>query len=204
MPMMEQERKIICRAGKLLFEKGFMQYNGGNISMRDPESGLVCIKPSGKPWCDMSPEDLIIVDLDGNVIEGDLKPSIETQMHTLVYKTYPAFHAVIHSHPVYVTAWSSKGREQLDAITVWPYRNEGPIKVAPFEPAGSEKLAQSAVEAMGDGVAAILQSHGLICAGKDMDDAAAVTFAIEATAKVACIAECISGESIYINEQMGW
>lgn len=201
--MMKEERQAIYDASKLLFEKDYMQYNGGNISIRDPKTNLICIKPSGRPYTQLRPEDLIIIDLDGNVVEGDAKPSYETPMHTLVYKSRPDINAVVHSHAPYATAWSTKGYTCLRAIVACLYLNKGAVRVAPYEQSGSIELAKSAVKAMGDDFAAILQNHGIICAGPNIDYALATTLSVEDAAKVACIAESMGGKTFYIDEQLG-
>ena len=80
--MLERQKEIVVEVGKYLFERGFTQLSGGNISVRDPQTNLVAIKPSGVAYGVMKPEDIIIVDINGNVVEGSLSPSIETGMHT--------------------------------------------------------------------------------------------------------------------------
>ena len=84
--MLERQKEIVVEVGKYLFERGFTQLSGGNISVRDPQTNLVAIKPSGVAYGVMKPEDIIIVDINGNVVEGSLSPSIETGMHTGVYR----------------------------------------------------------------------------------------------------------------------
>ena len=96
--MLERQKEIVVEVGKYLFERGFTQLSGGNISVRDPQTNLVAIKPSGVAYGVMKPEDIIIVDINGNVVEGSLSPSIETGMHTGVYRNRPDVNAVIHCH----------------------------------------------------------------------------------------------------------
>ena len=202
--LMEQQRKDIVRVGKLLYDRGLVQVCGGNISICDRETGMVAIKPSGKAYIDMQPEDVIIVDLDGKVIEGNSKPSIETQMHTGIYKARPDIKAVVHCHPPYAVAWSDKGKKYLRSPIAAMYMLNGAVMVAPYEGAGSKALAESAVKAIGDNYGCILQAHGVICGSAySVYQAMEMCYVIEDSSKIACISEMMGGDTFYIDKQLG-
>jgi L-ribulose-5-phosphate 4-epimerase len=201
--LMQSERESIVRTGRLLFDKGLVQLSGGNISIRDPKTNYVAIKPSGVAYIDMTPEQIIIMDLDMNVIEGTRKPSIESKMHTGIYKARSDIQAVVHCHPPFAVAWSIKGNKFLRSVIAAMYTTNGAVMIAPYEPAGSQALADSAVKAIGKDYAAILQSHGIICGGRDMKHALEMAFVIEDAAKISCIAEMLPGETCCIDEQLG-
>ena len=187
--MLERQKEIVVEVGKYLFERGFTQLSGGNISVRDPQTNLVAIKPSGVAYGVMKPEDIIIVDINGNVVEGSLSPSIETGMHTGVYRNRPDVNAVIHCHTPYVIAWSLK--------------NDGAIKVAPLEGAGSPNLAKAAVETLGPDYAIGLKGHGLLACGPDMKWALEAALVTEDAAKIACTCKAMGGETCFFDKELG-
>ena len=142
--MMEEERRQIVEVGKLLYDRGLVQMSGGNISIIDRKANLVAIKPSGAQYIHMKPEDIIIVDMDGNVVEGNKKPSIETFMHLGIYKKRLEINAVVHCHPVHAVAWSLK-HTYLPSVIAAQWALKGAVKVAPYEGAGTTGLADSAL-----------------------------------------------------------
>ena len=104
--LLEDCRRQIVSIGRYIFETGLTSKYSGNISIRDPESGLIAIKPSGIPWLSISEEDVVIIDMDGKCVEGERKPSIETPMHTAVYRFFPESMAVVHTHSKYGTGFA--------------------------------------------------------------------------------------------------
>lgn len=204
--LMKREREEIVEVGKLIYERGLVQMSGGNISMRDPETNLVAIKPSGGQYIHMKPEDIIIVDLDGNVVEGSRKPSIETAMHTGIYKARPDINAIVHCHPIHAVAWSNKTNNKvLRSVICAQYMLNGTVAVAPYEAAGSAGLAASAVKAIGeDGFGCILQAHGVICGSSgDIFRAAEMCYVIEDSCQISEIMAMLPGEDFYLDEQLG-
>jgi L-ribulose-5-phosphate 4-epimerase len=201
--LMTEERETIVRVGRLLYDKGLVQLSGGNISIRDPRTNYVAIKPSGVPYIDMTPEEVVIIDLDRNIIEGTKKPSIESKMHAGIYKARSDINAVVHCHPPFAVAWSIKGKKYLRSVIAAMFATNGAVIVAPYEGAGTQALADSAVKAIGNDYAAILQNHGIITGGRDMRHALEMAFVIEDAAKIACIAEMMPGETHYIDKELG-
>lgn len=202
--MMQKEREDIVRVGRLLYERGLVQWCGGNISIRDPETGHVAIKASGRAYMDAIPEDVIIVDLDGNVLEGTNKPSIETPMHTSIYKARPDINAIVHCHPPYAIAWSLKGHKYVHAMLTAQYLTKGPVMVAPYADAGTTDLAKYAVEGIGNDYATILKSHGVICGSpRDVFSAFDMCLVVEDACKIACICETMPGDTAYIDVELG-
>ena len=200
--MMQKEREDIVRVGKLLYERGLVQLCGGNISVRG-EGGRIAIKPSGMAYIDATPEDIVIIDMEGNVLEGSGKPSIETPMHTAIYKARPDINAIVHCHPPYAVAWSLKGKKCLHCVIVAMHMLGGAVMVAPYESAGSAGLARGAVEAIGERYACILQAHGVVAGSpKDVYHAMEQCFVVEDAAKISAVAESIPGETFYIDEQL--
>lgn len=109
--LLENLRKEVCAANKLLKEYALVVLTWGNVSAIDRESGLVVIKPSGVAYDDLSPENMVIVDLEGNVLEGELNPSSDTPTHLELYKAFPHIGSVVHTHSRWATIWSQLGQE---------------------------------------------------------------------------------------------
>ena len=103
--MLEQLKETVCRANLDLVRHGLVIFTWGNVSAIDRASGLVVIKPSGVSYDNMKPSDMVVVDLDGKVVEGDLNPSSDTPTHLVLYKAFPNIGGVVHTHSTYATAW---------------------------------------------------------------------------------------------------
>lgn len=109
--MLEALKQIVFEANLELPRQGLVKYTWGNVSQIDRESGLVVIKPSGVDYDVMKAEDMVVVDLDGNVVEGDLNPSSDTPTHVVLYKAFPEIGGVVHTHSTYATAWAQAGKD---------------------------------------------------------------------------------------------
>ncbi len=109
--LLENLRKEVCHANKLLKEYALVVLTWGNVSAIDRESGLVVIKPSGVAYDALTPENMVVLDLEGNIVEGDLNPSSDTPTHLELYKNFPHIGSVVHTHSRWATIWSQLGRE---------------------------------------------------------------------------------------------
>ena len=109
--MLEALKEKVCQANLDLVKHGLVIFTWGNVSAIDRESGLVVIKPSGVSYDDMKPSDMVVVDLEGKVVEGDLRPSSDTPTHVVLYKEFPEIGGVVHTHSTFATAWAQAGRD---------------------------------------------------------------------------------------------
>ena len=109
--MLEELKEKVCKANLDLVKHGLVIFTWGNVSAIDRETGLVVIKPSGVSYDDMKPSDMVVVDLEGNVVEGDLRPSSDTPTHLVLYKAFPEIGGVVHTHSTFATAWAQAGRD---------------------------------------------------------------------------------------------
>ncbi len=109
--MLEQLKKEVYEANMELPRRGLVTYTWGNVSGIDREKGLVVIKPSGVEYEDLKPEDLVVLDLDGNVVEGDLNPSSDTKTHLELYKAFPQLGGIVHTHSPHAVAWAQAGSD---------------------------------------------------------------------------------------------
>ena len=107
--MLEELKSRVCNANLDLVKHGLVIFTWGNVSAIDHETGLVVIKPSGVDYADMKPSDMVVVNLDGEVVEGELRPSSDTATHLEIYKAYPEVGGIVHTHSTYATAWAQAG-----------------------------------------------------------------------------------------------
>ena len=181
--LLQDLREQVVYYGRQMLQSGLTMHTGGNLSARDRESGLIAIKPSSKPYDLLKPEDITVIDLAGNVMDGPYKPSSEWPMHTLIYKTYPRACAVVHCHSIYATAAAAAGQEiPLFNHELCMYCSS-PVRVMPFEIPGSDALAESALRGFGsDNCVTLLQNHGPIAMGASLWHAFDAACAVEQAA----------------------
>ena len=118
--MLEALKESVCEQNHELPANGLVVGSGGNVSGRDPETGLVVIKPSGVKFAKLTPETMVVVDLDGNVIEGEMKPSVDTGIHLYIYRNREDVFGVAHTHSPYASSYAARGeriRAVMTAIT---------------------------------------------------------------------------------------
>jgi L-ribulose-5-phosphate 4-epimerase len=171
--MLKALRVEVCELHAELPRNNLVAWTSGNVSARDSQSGLVVIKPSGIKFQDLTPENMVIVDLDGNVIEGDFKPSSDTASHCYVYRHRPDVNGVVHTHSRYATAFAVLGREIPCVTTAMADEFGGPIPLGGFALIGGEEIGQKVIEAL-DGspsYACILQNHGVFAVGPTVEKA---------------------------------
>lgn len=169
--MLEKNKEAIVEYGKLIYERKLTPGTSGNLSIRDPETGLVAISPSGVPYFEMRPEDVVIVDLEGNVVEGALAPSSEKDLHLSFYRHRPDANAVVHTHSIYSTIFAVLHKPiQAVHYVIGDYQTSE-IPVAEYRLFGTAELAKSAMEAVGQSNAVLLENHGVVICGKSMPQA---------------------------------
>lgn len=196
----QEIREQVLNAALKSNELGLIHGTSGNISVRDKKDNVVAITPSGIAYGIMKVEDIAIVDIDGNWIDGNYKPSTETPMHTGILKNRKDFNAVVHTHSKFATIMSMKGKE-LPKATL-PSCAYYPIKsTTEFYPAGTLGLAETAIEGIGEkGDVVLLKNHGLIAGGKDINDALTCAEYTEEAAEISYLAALI-GYDEFISEK---
>jgi L-ribulose-5-phosphate 4-epimerase len=152
-----------------LVRNNLVAWTSGNVSARVPGSDLVVIKPSGVTYDDLRPELMVVVDLDGRRVEGDLSPSSDTDSHLYVYREMPEVGGVVHTHSSYATAWAAVGEPIPCVITAMADEFGGDIPVGPFALIGADDIGKGIVATLaGSRSSAILmQGHGVFTVGKD-------------------------------------
>ncbi|AYO30080.1 class II aldolase/adducin family protein [Biomaibacter acetigenes] len=164
-------KQEVVKIAKKADEMELCRHKSGNFSMIDRKEGLIYITPSGISREDLTPEKIIVVDLDGNIVEGTLHPSIETSMHITAYKIKPEARGVAHTHSRYSTIFACMGKEILPVSAEAILYGGKPVKVAEFAPPGSKELARTIIEPMKDSDVCLLKYHGVIAVGEDLEKA---------------------------------
>ncbi len=163
---LEQLRIEICRLHAELVANHLVAWTSGNVSGRDPETGLVVIKPSGVPYADLTPENMVVVDLEGHLVQGDLKPSSDTFAHVYVYRHRPEINGVVHTHSTFATAWAAAGKPIPAVLTAICDEFGGPIPVGAYARIGGDEIGREIIRSIGESPAILMKNHGVFTIGK--------------------------------------
>ncbi len=187
-------RQEVLKANLDLVRNGLVVWTGGNASARVPGADLLLIKPSGVDYDQLTPESMVVCDLHGNVVEGDLAPSSDTASHAYIYRHMPHVGGVTHTHSTYACAWAARGEAVPCVLTAMADEFGGPIPCAPFALIGDDTIGAAVVETLrtSHSVAVLLQNHGPFTIGKDVRSAV--------KAAVMCEDVC---RTVHISRQLG-
>jgi L-ribulose-5-phosphate 4-epimerase len=186
--MLEHLKEEVYRLHLELPKNRLVTWTGGNVSARDPETGLVVIKPSGIRYEELRPEHHVVVNLQGNVVEGTLKPSSDTASHLYIYRHRPDVNGVVHTHSPYATAFAALGRPIPVYLTAMGDEFGGPIPCAGFALIGDEKIGQQVVEHIGSSPAVLLKQHGVFTVGPTAEAAVKAAVMVEDVAHTVWLA----------------
>jgi len=164
--MLEALKEQLHKLHLELPKNGLVTWTGGNVSARDPETGLVVIKPSGVMYDDLRPEDHVVLDLEGDVVEGTLSPSSDTASHLYIYCHRPDVNGIVRTHSPYATAFAALNRPIPVYLTAIADEFGGPIPCAGFALIGGEEIGQQVIEHIGNSPAVLLKNHGVFTVGK--------------------------------------
>ncbi|WP_350347764.1 L-ribulose-5-phosphate 4-epimerase [Agromyces sp. G08B096] len=187
-------RAEVARLHGELTRYGLVVWTGGNVSGRVPGAELFVIKPSGVSYDELAPENMILCDLDGNVVEGtpgaERSPSSDTAAHAYVYRNMPEVGGVVHTHSTYATAWAARGEEIPCVITAMADEFGGPIPVGPFAIIGDDSIGRGIVETLRGhrSRAVLMQNHGPFTIGASAKDAVKAAVMVEDVARTVHLA----------------
>lgn len=199
--LLMKEREELVKFGQKLITSNLTTGSGGNISIYNREEGLIAITPSGMDYFETRVEDILVMDIDGNIKEGTLKASSETGMHLSFYKNREDANAVVHTHSKYATAVACMGWE-LKPVHYMVGLAGYDVKCAKYATYGSMELANNALEAIGDRNAVLLGNHGLLALGADVQSAFSVAEHLEFVAEIYCITKAMGEPKILTEENM--
>lgn len=189
----EDARRRLAALHTELTRNNLVAWTSGNISARISGSELVVIKPSGVTYDDLTPESMVVVDLEGNVVEGDLRPSSDTATHLYIYRNMPWVGGVVHTHSAYATAWAAHGRPIPCVLTAIADEFGGEIPVGPFARIGGEEIGKGVVETLHDhrSPAVLMRSHGVFTVGDTATGAVKAAVMCEDAARTVWLAHAL-------------
>ncbi|WP_432738223.1 L-fuculose-phosphate aldolase [Maridesulfovibrio sp. FT414] len=181
--LLETERNLVVEYGKKLLAAGLTTGTGGNLSILNREKGLMAISASGLHYLEATPEDVVIMDLDGQVVDSARKPSSEHGFHSVLYRKRDDVNAVVHTHSVYATTVACMNME-LPAIHYLVGFAGKKVPLAPYATFGTSELARNVEETIGNYNAVLLSNHGLITVGRGIGNAFDAAEELELVARI--------------------
>jgi L-ribulose-5-phosphate 4-epimerase len=163
--MLEELCNLVCEGNLMLPRNGLVTWTSGNVSGRDPQTGHVVIKPSGVRYEELTPEDMVVLDCDGTVLHGRLKPSVDAPTHLYIYRHRPDVHAIVHTHSPFATAFAAVGRPIPVCLTAMADEFGGPIPVGAYAQIGEEDIGHEVVRSIGSSPAILMKNHGVFTVG---------------------------------------
>ncbi|MCA9902729.1 MAG: L-ribulose-5-phosphate 4-epimerase [Anaerolineae bacterium] len=171
--LLPELRETVCQLHAELPRNHLVAWTSGNLSARDPETNLVVIKPSGIKFDDLTPENMVVVDINGELVEGDYSPSSDTASHCYIYRQMPEVNGVVHTHSRYATAFAVLGKSIPCVTTAMGDEFGGEIPCGGFRLIGGEEIGQIVVETLTGhrSPSCLLQNHGVFALGKNAEGA---------------------------------
>ena len=200
--MLEKLKEELVQLHLELPKNNLVVWTGGNVSARDAESGYVVIKPSGIRYEEMRPEHMVVVDLNGKIIEGNLKPSSDTASHLYIYKHRPDLGGVVHTHSPYATAFAAVNMPIPVVLTGIADEFGGPIPCGGFALIGDEAIGKVVIESIGKSPAMLLKNHGVFTIGKNAKSAVKAAIMTEDNAKTVWLALQIGVPDVISDEDV--
>jgi L-ribulose-5-phosphate 4-epimerase len=187
-------RRDVCELHAQLTKYQLVIWTAGNVSARVPGHDLMVIKPSGVDYDTLTPEDMVVCDLHGNLVEGRLAPSSDTAAHAYVYRHMPEVGGVVHTHSTYATAWAARGEPIPCVLTMIADEFGGDIPIGPFALIGDDSIGRGIVEALrgSRSPAVLMRNHGPFTVGPDARSAVKAAVMVEDVAR-----------TVHIGRQLG-
>ena len=189
-PAVARLREEVAALHQELIRWGLVAWTAGNVSARVPGADLMVIKPSGVSYDDLSPQAMVVTDLEGTLVEGDFAPSSDTYAHAYVYAHMPAVGGVVHTHSTYATAWAARREPIPCVLTMMGDEFGGPVPVGPFALIGDDSIGRGIVETLGGSrsPAVLMAGHGVFTIGRDARAAVKAAVLVEDVARTVHIA----------------
>jgi L-ribulose-5-phosphate 4-epimerase len=182
---LESLRREICLLNKELPRNNLVSWTSGNVSGRDTQSGLVIIKPSGVRYEALTPENMVVVDLEGTVVEGEHQPSSDMLAHVYVYRHRAGINGVVHTHSCFATAWAAAGRPIPPILTAICDEFGGPIPIGAYAKVGGDEIGREIVRSIGGSLAILMKNHGVFTVGSTPEAAVKAAITVEDVARTA-------------------
>ena len=198
--MFENEKAELIKAGIKLDRYGLIALGGGNVSMR-MQTGEILMSPSGMIYEELAPEDVVVLDIDGNILEGSRRPSSDVEVLLYILREMPEVNAVIHTHQPYATGIGLVEDEFVCNLTTLANAALGSVAVAPYGEPNSLLMGQSAVKYLGGKLAVILKHHGVISVGDSLKQALYACVYLEEAAKTYVIAKSMNNNIALLTDE---
>jgi L-ribulose-5-phosphate 4-epimerase len=197
-------RSEVCDLHAVLVRSNLVAWTSGNVSARVPGSELLVIKPSGVSYGDLTPESMVVCDLDGNPVDSEYSPSSDTATHSYVYRHMPEVGGVVHTHSSYATAWAARGEAIPCVITAMADEFGGEIPVGPFALIGSDEIGRGIVATLTGhrSPAVLMRSHGVFTIGGNARDAVKAAVMCEDVAHTVHLARAYGDLSPLTDDQV--
>jgi L-fuculose-phosphate aldolase len=199
--LLAKEREAVAEYGRKLITHGLVKGTGGNVSLSDPEKKYLAISPSGQPYFDIYPKDVIVVDFEGNQLEGTTSPSSELNFHLGLQKLRPEIRAVVHTHSVYAATIACLGWE-IPPIHYLVGVAGTSIPCAPYATYGSQELADHICATIGERNAVLMANHGAVAVGDTLHRAFSRAETVEFLAQIYLQAKSIGTPNLLTDDQM--
>jgi L-ribulose-5-phosphate 4-epimerase len=186
--MLQDLRQQVYEANAALPKYNLVTWTSGNVSGRDPESGLIVIKPSGVMFEDLTPENMVVVDSECNVVEGDLGASSDTASHVWVYNHRPDIMGIVHTHSNYATAFAAVNKPIPVYMTAIADEFGMTIPVAPYARIGGQQIGKAILDTIGDCPAVLMRQHGVFTVGSTVKKALKAAVMVEDVARTVWLA----------------
>lgn len=200
--LLQAEREQVVEYGKLMSSSGLSKGTSGNISVYNAEKELMAISPSGVGYFETTPEDVVVMDLRGNIVDGNKKPSSEWELHTIFYVNKPDARAVVHTHSTYCTTFACLNQPIRALHYVIGGAGTAAVACAPYRTFGTQELADVAIESCGNGKAVLLANHGLLTCGPNLGKAFGLAVNMEFCAEMQYRAMCVGEPVVLSDEEM--
>jgi L-ribulose-5-phosphate 4-epimerase len=186
-------RREVCALHAELPRYGLVAWTSGNLSARVPDAELMVIKPSGVSYDELTPESMVVCDLQGEVVEGDFAPSSDAATHGYIYREMTEVGGVVHTHSGFATAWAIRGEPIPCVMTAMADEFGGEIPVGPFALIGDEEIGRGVVETLGGhrSPAVLMRSHGVFALGEGPRDAVKAAVMCEDAARTVHLAQSL-------------
>jgi L-fuculose-phosphate aldolase len=185
-------RDQVLVAAKTMYARGLVEGTAGNVSGRVAEDRVV-VTPSSLSYEAMTLDDLVLVDLEGTVVEGDRSATSEKSLHLECYRRYPEVQGVVHCHARYASMFAVAHRPIPAGIDEFVIYIGGDVRCAPYQQSGTDELAHAVAAELADRSAALMANHGMVCVGKSVDDALHSALVVEHNARIMWGAEALGG-----------
>ncbi|MEA3485307.1 MAG: L-ribulose-5-phosphate 4-epimerase [Candidatus Aerophobetes bacterium] len=186
--MLEELKERVCRMNLELPKNNLVRMTSGNVSGRDSETDYVVIKPSGVKYEDLKPSNMVVVDLTGRVIEGKLKPSVDTLTHLYIYQHRKDVYGVVHTHSNYATSFAALGEPIPVYLTSMADEFGGPIPIGKYARIGEEEIGKEIIKSIEDSPAILMKNHGVFTIGPSPEVALKTAVMLEDAAKTVYLA----------------